>query len=328
MIYYTNANLHTPHIAFIGRWSPFHQGHVIMVNKKRAEHPHLPILIMVRDTPTEAYTASMRAEYIKIWMVENHIQGTIMIIPNVEGVYWGRGVGYHVGQIDVDIETKRISATAIRNDIENKSSQWHKDVASEKASYVLSPSISKIISRGLVIWLTGCPSSGKTTIARALAHELHERYPYIKTQLLDGDDMRISPLAMNVGFSQEDRANHIRRMGYLANMFANHGVVVICAFVSPDRAIREEAKKMIGKNRFLEVYVLASQKTRIRRDTKGLYKKATNGLISNLTGYNATYEKPLRPAIVCNTDRRSVSLCIRAIMTRLFPRQHVSSLTK
>lgn len=319
MIYYTNTPLHKPHLTFIGRWSPLHQGHIAIVNKKRSQHPKLPILMMVRDTGIETYTAPIRAEYVKSWMIANNIKGTIMIVPNIEGVYWGRDVGYNVGQVDVDRAVAQISGTAIRRDIVKGLPGWDKTVADRHASYILSPAISDIIDHGLVIWLTGCPSSGKTTIARALAKELHLKYPHIKTQLLDGDDVRSSPLATHVGFSKIDRGNHIRRMAYMAKMFSDHGIVVICAFVSPDRAVRQEAKKMIGKNKFVEIYVKASKETRIRRDAKGLYKKARQGLVTNLTGFNAAYEVPLHPNVICDTDTEVLSTCIRTIMTAVFP---------
>lgn len=314
MIYYTNTSLQEPHMAFIGRWSPLHQGHIAIVQSKRLDHPNLPVLMMVRDTKTEAYPATVRAEYIKLWMVEEQIKGTIMIIPNIEGVYWGRDVGYHVGEVNVDDALKRISGTNIRSSIGEPSKHWQELVASKASAPILSPRISAIQSRGLVIWLTGCPSSGKTTIARSLDEAIHRQYPYLRTCRLDGDDMRTSPLAVHVGFTKKDRAQHIRRMAYMAKMFADCGVVVICSFVSPDRPVRSEAKHMIGADRFTEVYVHAKKSTRYLRDVKGLYKKAKEGKITNLTGYNAPYQKPIHPNVRCNTDLLSVSDCVRLIL--------------
>ncbi len=318
MIYYSNSKLDKPHMTFIGRWSPFHKGHTAIMNVKRSEHPNLPILIMVRNTKEDIYPPTIRAEYIKIWMQNNAIKGTIMIVPNIEGVYWGRGVGYNVGLIDVDMSVQKISGTRIRKQMSKKISTWKQEVATQHASYMLSRDISTIIDRGLVIWLTGCPSSGKTTIANALIQKLNAMYPYLKTQLLDGDDMRSSPLAAHVGFTKKNRAEHVIRMAYLAKMFADHGILVICAFVSPDRAVREEAQKMVGKNRFLEVYVLASQQTRMRRDTKGLYKKAKSGKIKNFTGFNAVYEAPKNPSIICDTDHAASDDCVRTILDYIF----------
>lgn len=304
-------------MVFIGRWSPLHRGHVAIVELKRREHPGLPILMMVRDRKDESYPAPVRAEYIKLWMIENKIKGTIMITPDIEGVYWGRDVGYHVGEVQVDEHIKRISGTKIRTDIKLESARWHQLVASKSSSTVLSPRISAIQAFGLVIWLTGCPSSGKTTIASALNETIARQYPYLRVCRLDGDDMRTSPLAMHVGFTKKDRMEHIRRMAYMAKMFADCGVVVICSFVSPDRSVRNEAKRMIGSERFVEVYVHAKKSTREERDVKGLYKKAKAGLITNLTGYNASYQKPTHPAVICDTDRLSVSDSVGLILSTI-----------
>ena len=304
-------------MTFIGRWSPFHHGHIAIINKKQSEHPESPILIMVRDTLTDKYSATVRALYIKQWFLENNVHGTIMIIPNVEGVYWGRGVGYSVGFIDVDVETQEISATNIRKGIAAQTDSWKREVATAQSSYLLSASVSHILDHGGVVWLTGCPSSGKTTIAKALDNELHTRFPHLRTQILDGDDMRMSPLGYNVGFSKKDRADHILRMAYLAKMISDHGILVICAFVSPDRKIREEIRIKMVKNTFIEVFVHASKKTRLKRDSKGLYKKAQKGHLSNLTGYNAAYEKPLHPEIICDTEHDSVETCVELVVNGL-----------
>ena len=317
MIYFTNVSPQEQHMVFIGRWSPFHRGHMAIMQSKRTEHPSLPLLIMVRDRKNEPYPATVRAEYIKRWMEENGIRGTIMIIPDIEGVYWGRDVGYNVGQIDVDEAVKQISGTKIRRGIAGSSGTWVTQVASVESASMLSPKVAAIQTRGQVIWLTGCPSSGKTTIGAAVESEIHRVYPYMRTRMLDGDDMRTSPLADHVGFSRKDRAGHIRRMAYLAKMFADCGVVVVCSFVSPDRAVRDEAKALIGANRFLEVYVKAKKQTRLLRDTKGLYKKALAGKIRNLTGYNAIYERPIHPDVICDTDVQSVEACTRSVMERM-----------
>jgi adenylylsulfate kinase len=274
-------------------------------------------LLMVRNTETDAYPAHVRAEYIKHWMLEKKLHGTIMIIPNVEGVYWGREVGYHVGQIDVDAKTKTLSASNIRNRIAN-SLEWIDKVATKNSSHLLTPNISKIIDDGLVVWLTGYPSSGKTTIAKALIRYISTHYPHLKYQLLDGDIMRASPLAKDVGFGKNDRAKHILRMAYLASMFAQHGIFTICAFVSPDRAIRIDAKKIIGEKKFIEVYVKASKKIRLIRDPKGMYKKAVTGKLKQFTGIDAPYEAPRTPNVICNTDKESVEESVEKIAKVVF----------
>lgn len=304
-------------MAFIGRWSPFHKGHSAIIQKKLLDQPKLPILIMIRETGTELFPTSIRAEYIKIWMTSQHIQGTIMIVPNIEGIYWGRSVGYNTGIVDVDPKLKRISATEIRQQMKTTHMKWKQSVANGTSSYVLTPTIVTIMTRGLIIWLTGCPSSGKTTIAKALEKELHKKLPHLKTQILDGDDIRNSPLASHVGFTKSDRAKHILRMAYLAKLFADHGIIIICAFVSPDRSIRQKAKAIVGPRRFLEIYVRATKKTRMHRDTKGLYKKASQGKLSNLTGFNAKYEIPNDPDIICDTERNTIMNNVEKIFLRI-----------
>jgi adenylyl-sulfate kinase len=323
MIYYTNTNIAIPHMMFIGRWAPFHRGHTAIMLKKLKENPKAPLLILVRNTAKEAFAPSIRAEYIKTWMIENKIKGTIMIIPDIDGVYWGRGVGYKTELVDVDAETKQISGTQIRNKLQAGDPGWTMGVASQESSYILSSKISSILEHGIVVWLTGCPSSGKTTIANALLQDIHARYPYLKTQLLDGDDMRASPLAQHVGFSPKERAEHIIRMAYLAKLFADHGVLVVCAFVSPDRSIREKVKKMIGNRRYIEVYVKASKKIRMKRDTKGMYKKALAGKLQNFTGLNAPYEIPLHPSVVCDTEKLTLGQCV-SLLHRFISKDNLS----
>ena len=318
MIYFSNTNPQIPHLTFIGRWSPFHAGHTGIIQKKQKDHPDLPVLIMVRDNPGEQYSAQVRAEYIKQWMVKHKVIGTIMVIPNIQGVYWGRGVGYETGYVEIPEKLQQVSGTSIRKSIHSNSPNWKSLVANKSSASMLSPKISNIITRGAVIWLTGCPSSGKTTISNMLTKKISQRYPYLKIQTLDGDQMRSSPLAQGVGFSPSDRAQHIRRMGHMAKMFADHGICVICAFVSPERSIRNQIRKSIGKDRFFEIYVHASKKIRIKRDVKGMYKEAIQGTLKGLTGFDAPYEPPVEPSVRCNTEKETVSESVTKILSTVF----------
>lgn len=318
MIYYTNVETSLPHMAFIGRWTPFHKGHESIILKKLKEQPGFPILIMIRNTPKEAFKPLHRAEVIREWLVKNNLKGTIMIIPDIEGVYWGRGVGYKREYVDVDEQTQKISATAIRASLIDNGGDWRKMVALDNAPDLYLNQTARIIERGLVVWLTGYPCSGKTTISNALAEKIKKLFPYLKTQILDGDLMRANPISRGAGFTKKDRAQHIERMAHLATMFANHGVLVICAFVSPDRKIRTLAKKIVEPERFIEVYIKASKKDRLKRDVKGMYARAQKGLIKNFTGVNAPYEIPLNPQVVCNTSQESVEESVQKIFARLF----------
>ena len=275
-------------------------------------------MIQIRATNNDSISPLARAEFIKIWMIEKKLKGTILVIPNVEGIYWGRNVGYKLKQIDVDTKIKKISATKIRKGINDSNDKWQKNISSKKVSNLLNPATSRIVETGLVVWLTGCPSAGKTTIGNLLNKKIKKHFPLLKTQLLDGDVMRSSPISRNTGFSPTDRSTHIRKMGYLCKLFADHGILVIASFISPSEKIRRINKKLIGRKRYLEVYVKASKKKRIKRDAKGLYKKAASGQITNLTGFNAPYDKPINPDITCNTDLESKADSVNKVFNRIF----------
>ena len=166
--------------------------------------------------------------------------------------------------------------------------------------------------RGFVVWLTGLPASGKTTIARKLEKELRERG--LKVEVLDGDEVRrwLSPEA---GFSREDRERHLRRVAYVSHLLARNGVVVIASFVSPYRSTRDFARKLIGD--FVEVYVKCSLETCMRRDPKGLYKRALAGEIKDMTGIQDPYEEPLNPEVIVDSERQGPEECVKRILEAL-----------
>jgi adenylylsulfate kinase len=154
------------------------------------------------------------------------------------------------------------------------------------------------MNEGFVLWLTGLPGAGKTTIAKILEEKL--RSQGIKVEVLDGDEVRKN-LSPNLGFSKEDREIHAKRVAYVSQLLARNGVVVIVALISPYRSFRENARALIG-SKFIEVWVKASSETCKKRDPKGLYKKAGSGQISNLTGIQDPYEPPLNPEIIVDTE--------------------------
>ncbi len=166
--------------------------------------------------------------------------------------------------------------------------------------------------RGFVVWLTGLPGSGKTTIARRLAEELRRRGRNV--ELLDGDEVR-KWLSPKEGFSREDRELHLRRVAYVCKLLARNGVAVIASFVSPYRSVRDLAKRTVGD--FVEVYVRCSLETCMRRDPKGLYKKALKGEITNMTGLQDPYEEPLNPEVVVDTEKESLEECVDKILNKL-----------
>ncbi|MHA1589400.1 MAG: adenylyl-sulfate kinase [Candidatus Njordarchaeales archaeon] len=166
--------------------------------------------------------------------------------------------------------------------------------------------------RGCVIWLTGLPASGKTTLARVLERKL--RNMGYKVEVLDGDEVRkwLSPEA---GFTREDRERHLRRVIYVSKLLARNGVFVIAAFVSPYRSIRNFARREIGD--FIEVYVKCSLETVMKRDPKGLYKKALRGEIKHMTGIDDPYEEPLNPEVIFDSERESPEKGAEKIIEKL-----------
>ena len=162
----------------------------------------------------------------------------------------------------------------------------------------------KLLSqKAKVIWLTGLSGSGKSTLAIGLQRSLHENGKLV--YVLDGDNVR-SGINNNLGFSDEDRMENIRRVAEVAKLLLDAGVIVICSFVSPTIEIRSLAKNIIGDNDFLEVYVNASLAECEKRDVKGLYAKARSGEIKDFTGIHQPFEVPEKPALEINTEINSL----------------------
>jgi adenylylsulfate kinase len=166
--------------------------------------------------------------------------------------------------------------------------------------------------QGGTIWFTGLSGAGKTTIARAVASELVRAN--FKVEILDGDLVR-QHLAKELGFSDIDRMENVRRIGFVANLLSRNGVIVLVAAIAPHREIRSELKQNIAN--FLEVYVNAPLTECERRDVKGLYAKARAGLIPNFTGIDAVYEIPLAPDLECQTDRESIAASADKVLDKL-----------
>ena len=166
--------------------------------------------------------------------------------------------------------------------------------------------------RGATLWFTGLPSSGKSTIARAVFHRLLDRG--LAVELLDGTEVRES-LSRGLSFSREDREEHIRRMGYVAKLLSRNGVIAICAAVSPYRATRDEVRR--NTTRFVEVYVECPVDVAEARDTDGWYARARRGEVEEFTGVNAPYEPPVAPEVHIHSDRESVDAAADKVIARL-----------
>jgi len=176
--------------------------------------------------------------------------------------------------------------------------------------------------RGCVVWLTGLSGSGKSTVANALERRLIDagRPAFV----LDGDNVRHG-LNGDLGFSPADRDENIRRIGEVAALFANAGLIAITAFISPYRAGRDRARRAVGTGRFIEVFLDAPLGVCQQRDPKGLYQKARAGQIRNMTGVSAPYEPPRRPELRLKTARLGVADCAAAIHALLKKRGFLSA---
>ena len=156
--------------------------------------------------------------------------------------------------------------------------------------------------KGICLWLTGLSGSGKTTIAKIVSEKLHENR--ILTKVLDGDNIRLG-INNNLSFNDDDRLENVRRTAEIAKLFVECGVVTICCLVSPTIKIRKLAKKIIGQSDFYEIFINTSLKQCKKRDTKGLYKKAENGMVKNFTGVSAPYQAPTKPILSIPTENLS-----------------------
>jgi bifunctional enzyme CysN/CysC len=168
-----------------------------------------------------------------------------------------------------------------------------------------------------VLWFTGLSGSGKSTIANLVERELHDRG--VRTVLLDGDNMRHG-LNRDLGFADADRVENIRRVGEVAKLFVEAGLVVICSFISPFKAERRMAKELFAEGEFLEVFVDTPIEDCIARDPKGLYAKALKGDIANFTGVSSPYERPETPDIVLDTRDGDAAACARRVVDSLAAR--------
>ena len=175
--------------------------------------------------------------------------------------------------------------------------------------------------RGTVLWFTGLPSSGKSTIAHATEEQLHRMRS--RTFVLDGDNIRHG-LCGDLGFSEKDREENIRRIGELAKLFVEAGTVVLTAFVSPFRRDRERARGLLLHGDFLEIYCNCPIEVCEQRDPKGHYQLAREGRIKDFTGVSAPYDVPSDPELVLDTARLSIEDSVEAVLALLRSRGTIS----
>ena len=174
--------------------------------------------------------------------------------------------------------------------------------------------------KACVIWLTGLSGSGKSTIANELEYQLNKMNYH--TYLLDGDNIR-NGLNSDLGFSDKDRKENIRRISEVAKLFLDAGIITITAFISPFIEDREKAREIIGED-FIEVFIDTPIEVCIKRDPKGLYQKALNGEIKEFTGINSPYEKPKNPDIHIETAKTNISLSVALIIKYLNEKGYIN----
>lgn len=171
--------------------------------------------------------------------------------------------------------------------------------------------------RGAIIWFTGLSGAGKSTLAHAVEEELYQRG--CRTFVLDGDNVRHG-LCGDLGFSNEDRIENIRRVGEMAKLFLDAGVIVLTAFISPFRTDRERVRSMVEHGDFIEIYCDSSLEVCESRDVKGMYKKARTGQIAEFTGISSPYEAPEKPELKVDTGGEELNKCVQQVLNDIAQR--------
>jgi adenylylsulfate kinase len=170
---------------------------------------------------------------------------------------------------------------------------------------------SQLGQHGIMIWMTGLSGSGKSTIALGVERELHKRG--ILCRILDGDNIRAG-INSNLGFSEEDRRENIRRIAEIGKLFVDTGIVTIACFVSPTIELREMARDIIGEEDFHEVYIATPLDECERRDVKGLYARARRGEVKDFTGISAPFEAPTHPNLTLDTSQMTLKEEVEAVV--------------
>ena len=165
--------------------------------------------------------------------------------------------------------------------------------------------------RSFILWFTGFSGSGKSTVAHRLEEQLFKNG--VRTYVLDGDNIRTG-LNRDLGFSAQDREENIRRIGEVAKLFVDAGIVVLTAFISPYKKDRAIVRNLVGVDEFVEIYVRCPLEICEQRDVKGLYRKARLGMVKQFTGIDHPYEEPEIPEIVIETDKMNIEQCVEEIL--------------
>lgn len=262
---------------FIGRWSPFHEGHKYIIDSY-LNNGH-KVCIAIRDTKLskeDPFSFELRYKLIDNYYEDNP-NVEIIKIPDIDQVCIGRGVGYAISETPEEI--KNISGS--------------KERKKEKPLFNN--------GKGVCLWFTGLPCAGKTTLIKEYIRTIDKNE---SIQILDGDTFR-KEVTPHLGFSKLDRMINLEIAFSIIKILVNNGVVVLAGFVSPIRKTRESMKEKLG-SKFKEIYIKADPETCSKRDVKGMWKLAREGKIKDFTGYNAEYETPENPDLIINTDELNI----------------------
>lgn len=284
---------HKKYALFIGRWQPFHLGHKYLIDKALEEGKN--VAIAVRETEISEknpYTVEQRIEMIR------RIYGDkVKIFPicDIESINIGRNVGYEIRKIEVPEYVKKISGT------KNRKEPIPSDVADEVRKYIASISPT--------FWFTGLPCSGKSTLAKKLKEYLADKNRRIFH--IDGDLLR-KGICQDLGFSEEDRRENLRRAAHLAKLLNESGHLVVASFITPTEEMRKMVKEIVPN--LTLIYTKCGLETCMKRDTKGMYEKAKRGEIKNFTGIDAPFEEPQNADIVVDTEKNDPQACLEQII--------------
>ena len=187
----------------------------------------------------------------------------------------------------------------------NRNIRWHESLVSRAQHEQLNS------HKSTILWFTGLSGSGKSTLAHAVEKELHDQGS--RTFVFDGDNVRHG-LCADLGFDQPDRVENIRRVGEMAKLFIEAGVIALTAFISPYRADRDRVRALVAPEDFIEIYCQCPVEVCEQRDVKGLYAKARQGLIKDFTGISLPYEPPVNPELLLDTDVQPLEQCVTEIL--------------
>ncbi len=202
----------------------------------------------------------------------------------------------------MSLESEGANSSKSSNIVWHKASVTRKDIASKRGH------------QSAILWFTGLSGSGKSTLANAVNAALFSKG--LSSYVLDGDNIRHG-LCRDLGFSDSDREENIRRIGEVAKLFLDAGVIVLTAFVSPFRSDRDKARRLVEEGDFIEIYCAADLKTCEDRDTKGLYAKARKGEIKDFTGISSPYEEPAFPELKIDTGNKDLEICVDQVIEKL-----------